>query len=98
MRIISFKILREFYEREPNAEPAIKEWYKKVEKANWNNFSDIKKSFNSVDAVGNMRYVFDIKGNDFRIVAKVFFKIKSVYLRFVGTHKEYDKIANIDKI
>ena len=71
---------------------------KKTEKANWNNFSDIKKSFNSVDIVGNMRYVFDIKGNDFRIVAKIFFKIKSIYIRFVGTHKEYDKIANIDKI
>ena len=51
-----------------------------------------------MDAVGNMRYVFDIKGNNFRIVAKVFFKIKSIYIRFVGTHKEYDKIANIDKI
>lgn len=98
MRIISFKILREFYEREPYAETAIKDWFKKAEKANWNNFSDMKKSFNSVDSVGNMRYVFDIKGNDFRIVAKVFFKIKSIYIRFVGTHKEYDKITNIDKI
>ena len=98
MRILSFKILREFYERESNAESSIKEWHKKAEKANWNNFSDIKKSFNSLDVVGNMRYVFDIKGNDFRIVAKVFFKIKSVYIRFVETHKEYDKIANIDKI
>ena len=52
MRIISFKILREFYEREPNAETAIKDWYKKTEKANWNNFSNIKKSFNLVDTVG----------------------------------------------
>jgi mRNA interferase HigB len=98
MKIISFKVLREFYEREPKSETAIREWYKKAEKANWNNFSDIKKTFNSVDGVGNMRYVFDIKGNDYRIVAKVFFKIKSIYIRFVGTHKEYDRITDIDKI
>lgn len=98
MRVISFKILREFYEREPKAEAAIKEWFKKAEKAKWNNFSEIRKTFNSVDSVGNMRYVFNIKGNDYRIVAKVFFTMQSIYIRFVGTHKEYDKINEIDKI
>ena len=64
MKIISFKILREFYEREPKSETAIREWYKKAEKADWNNFSDLNKTFNSVDSVGNMRYVFNIKGHD----------------------------------
>lgn len=98
MKIISFKQLREFYEKEPKSEIAIKEWYKKAEKANWNNFSDIKKTFNSTDSVGDMRYVFNIKGNEYRIVAKVFFTIKSIYIRFVGTHKEYDRIKDISKV
>lgn len=80
MKIISFKILREFYEREPKSETSIKEWYKKAEKADWNNFSELKKTFNSVDSVGNMRYVFNIKGNDYRVVGKVFFRIKSIYI------------------
>lgn len=98
MKIISFKQLREFYEKDPKSEPAIKEWYKKAEKAHWNNFSDIKKTFNSVDSVGNMRCVFNVKGNEYRIVAKVFFTIKSIYIRFIGTHKEYDKIKDISKV
>jgi len=48
--------------------------------------------FNSVDAVGNDRFVFDIRGNHYRIVAMIFFDIRTVYIRFVGTHKEYDRI------
>lgn len=61
-------------------------------------FADIKKSFNSVDAVGNKRFVFNIKGNHFRIVALILFTPKILYIRFVGTHKEYDNIEDIDKI
>lgn len=52
----------------------------------------MKKTFNSVDAVGNDRYVFNIKGNSYRIVAMIFFDIRTIYIRFVGTHKEYDKV------
>ena len=66
--------------------------------AQWTCFADIKKSFNSVDAVGNKRFVFNIKGNHFRIVALILFTPKILYIRFVGTHKEYDDIENIDKI
>lgn len=52
----------------------------------------MKKTFNSVDAVGNDRYVFNIKGNNYRIVAMIFFDIRTIYIRFVGAHKEYDKV------
>ena len=62
------------------------------------NFSDVKKTFNSVDSVGNSRFVFNVKGNHYRIVALLLFQIKRVYIRWVGTHKDYDKIKNIDKI
>ena len=59
---------------------------------------DIKKTFNSVDAVGNQRFVFNIKGNDYRLVALIKFKIKMVYIRFVGTHKEYSNIKNCSEL
>lgn len=52
---------------------------------------------NTVDSVGNQHYVFNIKGNDYRLVAVIKFKIKMVYIRFVSTHKEYDKIDSINK-
>ena len=61
-------------------------------------FADIKSTFNSVDYVGNDRYVFDIKGNTYRIVAIVIFVNKKVYMRFVGTHAEYERIKDIQNI
>jgi len=67
-------------------------------KARWTCFSDIKKSFNSVDSVGNKRYVFNVKGNDFRLVVIIQFTTQTVLIRFVGTHEQYDKIKDITKI
>ena len=98
MHIISFRKLREFFEEDPNSKVALQDWYKRVSKAEWDNFSDMKKTFNSVDSVGNSRFVFNVKGNHYRIVALLLFQIKRVYIRWVGTHKDYNKIKNIDKI
>ena len=98
MHVISFRKLREFFEKDPNSKVALQDWHKRAGKADWDNFSDIKKTFNSVDSVGNSRFVFNVKGNHYRIVALILFQIKSVYIRWVGTHKDYDKIKNIDKI
>jgi len=98
MNIISFRKLREFFEEDPNSKVALQDWHKIVSKAEWDNFSDAKKTFNSVDSVGNSRFVFNVKGNHYRIVALILFHIKRVYIRWVGTHKDYDKIKNIDKI
>jgi mRNA interferase HigB len=67
-------------------------WYEVARKANWENFSDVKKSFNSVDYAGNNRYVFNIKGNDYRLVVILIFISKKAYIRFVGSHDEYEKI------
>ena len=60
--------------------------------ADWSCFADIKNTFNSVDYVGNDNYVFNVKGNDYRLVVRIIFKIRHVYIRFIGTHAEYDKI------
>ena len=98
MRVISFTLIRDFIAKHPDAEVALRNWYKKTLKAEWKNFTDIKATFNSADYVGNDRYVFDIKGNDYRIVAVVIFIFGKVYMRFVGTHAEYDRIKDIKNI
>lgn len=98
MHIISFRKLKEFFEKEPNAKIALQDWFKRTKKAEWSNFYDVKKTFNSVDAVGNSRYVFNIKGNNYRLIVKIMFTIKRVYIRWIGAHGDYDNIKNIEKI
>lgn len=98
MHIISFRKLKEFFEKEPKAKTALQDWFKRTKKAEWTNFNEVKKTFNSVDAIGNSRYVFNIKGNNYRLIVKIMFTIKRVYIRWIGTHKEYDKIKNIENL
>lgn len=98
MKIISKPIIVNFYTLHADSKTALNDWYQKVKSANWGSFADIKTDFNSVDAVGNDRFVFNIKGNHYRIVAMILFIPKRVYIRFIGTHKEYDKIIDIKNI
>jgi mRNA interferase HigB len=98
MHIISFGKLREFFDKDPNSRVALQDWYKRVNKAEWFDFSDVKKTFNSVDSVGNSRFVFNVKGNHYLIIAMIAFKAKTIYLRWVGNHKEYDKLKNINQL
>lgn len=92
MRVIAISTLKVFWESHPNSEQPLKEWYAKACRANWSSLNDIRKDFNSVDYVGNQRYVFNIKGNHYRLVVAVKFIPKLVYIRFVGTHDEYERI------
>lgn len=92
MRIFTEQTLKAFVAKHPDAQTALQEWTMIVKQSNWTCFADIKKTFNSVDSVGNQRYVFNIKGNNYRIVVVIKFTIHFVYIRFVGTHSEYDKI------
>lgn len=98
MRVISFSMIRDFIAKHADADVPLRDGYKRVTKADWNTFADMKQTFNTVDYVGNDRYVFDIKGNNYRVVAIVLFVNKKVYMRFVGTHDEYDKIKDIKNI
>jgi len=98
MRVISFSTIREFFDKEPRSAVPLKLWFKKVQKAKWDSFSEMKNTFNSADPVGNQRYVFDIAGNHYRLVAKVLFNAKIVYIRFVGDHNAYNKIRDIKNI
>jgi mRNA interferase HigB len=92
MVIISKTILREFGALHPDAINALNNWYTVVKAADWENVADVRETFNSVDYVGNDRFVFNIKGNKFRLIAMIFFDIRTIFIRFVGTHSEYDNI------
>ena len=92
MRIIAERRIRNYYTKNPAAEAMLRDWVSKVRKAAWRNFADMKASFNSVDSVGGQRYVFNIKGNSYRMVVVVKFTPQFVLIKFIGTHKEYDKI------
>jgi mRNA interferase HigB len=94
MRIVSHKKLKEFYEMKggEDSRVALERWYDSVEKADWKNFQDIKVDFSAADYVGNQCYVFNIRGNNYRLVVVIKFTISYIFIRFVGTHKECDKI------
>jgi mRNA interferase HigB len=94
MRIITYKAISQYIESHADARLSMDEWYIKTEKSQWNCFSDVRQTFNSVDSIGNKRYVFNIKGNSYRIIALILFVPKIVYIRFIGTHAEYSKIKN----
>ena len=98
MRIFTEQALSEYIKEHPETKTALQEWKYVVRHSEWQCYADIKKDFNSVDAVGNQRYVFNIKGNDYRLVVLILFTPKTVYIRFVGTHNEYDAIKDIQNI
>lgn len=94
MRIVSHRKLREFYETpgREDARVALERWYHVTSEAQWKNFSEMKRDFPAVDYVGNQRCVFNIRGNRYRLVVVVKFVMGYIFIRFVGTHKEYDSI------
>jgi len=92
MRIHNLKTLREFWENHTDTKGALQTWYKTVEKEEWNCFNDVKKIFGTADVLPGNRAVINIKGNNYRLVLKIHYDRKIVYIRFLGTHAEYDKI------
>ena len=94
MRIVSHRRIVEFYSSEGHgdSQAALERWYDMAENAAWKNLSDIKADFPATDYVGNQHYVFNIRGNKYRLVVVVKFTIGYIYIRFVGTQNEYDKI------
>ncbi|MEP7149706.1 MAG: type II toxin-antitoxin system HigB family toxin [Acidobacteriota bacterium] len=95
MRIISEKRLREFWEDANGAEKdrrekAMREWKTVVRQADWNTFADVRQTFNHSDVYGNCT-IFDVAGNQYRVIAKVAYGIKVVFIRAVLTHAEYDE-------
>lgn len=89
MHVISKKRLKEFWENHPNAEPNLQTWYKITNKAEWQNFAELRQVFPSADIVENFT-VFNISGNNYRLIALVDYQYKEVYIRHVLTHAESD--------
>ncbi|KIC90275.1 type II toxin-antitoxin system HigB family toxin [Flavihumibacter solisilvae] len=96
MVIISKTILKEFIRQNPLSEDAILRWYSICKEYNWENLGALKRQLPKTDYVGNDLYVFDIHGNKFRIIARIFFKTRTIYIRFVGPHSAYDRVKLSD--
>lgn len=92
MRVISRKTLKDFWRKHPQAEVPLKAWFAEAEKASWNTPQDIRNHYRSADLKKNNRVVFNISGNNYRLVVQINYHFKIIYIRFIGTHKEYDKI------
>ena len=92
MRIISRKTIREFWEKHLDAEHALEAWYHDAKRAVWKTPADIKSVYRNASFVGTDRVVFNIKGNQYRLVVAVQYQHGIIYIRFIGTHAEYNKI------
>lgn len=92
MRIIAIKTLRDFWKDHPSSKASLEAWIDEVRHASWKDTHDIKARYPRASILGNKRVVFDIKGNDYRLIVSVAYFLGAVYIKFVGTHAEYDKI------
>jgi len=92
MRVIAVSTLRAFWERCPDAEQPLKAWYEEATSASWSQPADTKAQYRSASVLKNRRVVFNIKGNDYRLIVAIAYKLQIVYVKFVGTDKEYDAV------
>ncbi len=90
--MIAVKTLKDFWHKYNYAEQPLRAWYAEAKKADWKNPADIIKHYRTASILKNNRVVFNIKGNDYRLVTAINYDFKIIYIRFIGTHKEYDKI------
>lgn len=96
MNVISRRTLAEFYTVHADAKDSLETWYRVCRKADWRSFNDVQSSYSSADIVGDNRMVFNIKGNRYRLVARFSFRYKSIQVKWLGTHVEFDRIEVLD--
>lgn len=92
MVIISKTHLTRFGRHHPDAAGSLNDWYRKTKAANWSSFAEVRQTFPTADYVGNDRVVFNIRGNRYRLVVMIFCSIRTVFIRFAGTHEAYDSV------
>ena len=92
MRIIAKRTLREFWEKHSDVEQALKTWYAEAEAATWKKPADVKAQYATASIIADNRVVFSIRGNNYRLVVRINYDYSIVWIRFIGTHKEYDAI------
>ena len=92
MIVFSYPIIKKFIEKHTDAADAMNNWFKVMNVTDFTGYNQLRQVFGTVEGVGNDRYIFDIKGTKYRIVAMIHFNVRTVYIRFVGTHRQYDNI------
>lgn len=93
MRVVKRKVIEDFGKKHPEASSSLERWYKLTRSGTWNTPDDVKQDFGTtIDFVGNDRAIFNIKGNEFRLIVEINYRKQAVFIRFLDTHKEYDKI------
>ncbi|EFC4873246.1 type II toxin-antitoxin system HigB family toxin [Escherichia coli] len=92
MKIISVKTLRDFWAENPDAEQPLKAWVDEVTKADWKTPAEIKEQYRSASILKNRREVFNIKGNNYRLIVAIAYQRGWMFVKFIGTHKQYDAI------
>ena len=97
MRIIKRQTLVEFWERFSDAKPHLEAWFYEAKNSVWKTPAEVKEKYGNASILKNQRVVFNIKGNDYRLVVKIEYKIGIIFIRFLGTHSEYNNI-NAEKI
>jgi len=92
VRVIAKRTLRDFWEKHADSEQQLKAWYNEAEQATWKSPNDIKKDYPSASILEDNRIVFNIRGNNYRLIVRINYKYGIVWIRFIGTHAEYDKV------
>jgi len=92
LRIISKKILRDFWLVHADTEQQLKSWFQETSNAEWKTPNDVKKEYPNASILNNNRIVFNIKGNNYRLIVRINYSHQMIWIRFIGTHAEYDKI------
>jgi len=92
LRVIAKRTLRNFWELNPDSAQQLLVWFREASKADWNNPNEIKSHYTSASILKNSKVVFNICGNKYRLIVEINFTRKWVFIRFIGTHNEYDKI------
>lgn len=92
MKIVSVKMLKEFWEQHPETEQHLRAWVDEVKHASWQQPADIKAKYRNASVLKNRRVVFNIKGNEYRLIVAIAYRFSAVYVKFIGTHKEYDAV------
>ena len=92
MRVIAKKILRDFRSKHPDCEQQLKSWYREAEDAAWKSQNEIKTKYPSASILEDNRVVFNVKGNSYRLIVRINYHYQMLWIRFIGTHAQYDRI------
>jgi len=92
MRLIAIGTIKKYWEKQPESEAHLKSWYQEVESASWHKSSELKSQYRNASILTSKRVVFNIKGNKFRLLVDIEYRLKIVFIVWIGTHEEYDKI------